>query len=183
MFKLRGWSTLDGMFDKLIDLLIDFLELFQFWVVIDEYERGVCKTLGKRRRKNPVLDPGFHLVCPLGIDEVLVDNVVPTVDAFEEQSLTTKDGKSITLSAVVMWSISDVEKILFEVEDSDSALSEATCGIIGEIVAETEWAEVHKPIFKSTIERRVRSRVKKWGIKVHSVQFKNLTQSRAIRLL
>jgi regulator of protease activity HflC (stomatin/prohibitin superfamily) len=155
----------------------------QFWVVIDEYERGVVKTLGKRRRKNPVLDPGFHFVFPLGIDEVLVDNVVPCVDEFDEQSLTTKDGKAITLNAVVMWSISDIQKILFDVEDADSALSEGTCGIISELVEETNWSKVHSQAFRKLAEQRVRSRVKKWGIRIHSVQFKNLTQSRAIRLL
>jgi regulator of protease activity HflC (stomatin/prohibitin superfamily) len=105
------------MLDRLFDFITDILELFQFWVVIDEYERGVVKTLGKRRRKNPVLDPGFHFVFPLGIDEVLVDNVVPCVDEFDEQSLTTKDGKAITLNAVVMWSISDIQKILFDVRN------------------------------------------------------------------
>lgn len=181
------------MFDRLLDLLLDFLGLFQFWVVIDEYERGVVKTLGKRRRKiswyqfwmrsDVTLTSGLHFVWPLGIDEVLVDNVVPTVDEFDEQSLTTCDGKSVTLSAVVMWSINDIEKILFSVEDSDSALQEAGCGTISEIVAETDWENCHSEIFRRTCERRIRSRVRKWGIKIHSVQFKNLTQSRAIRLL
>lgn len=171
------------MLDRLFDFIHDFLGLFQFWVIIDEYERGVVKTLGVRRRKNPVLVGGFHFVWPLGIDEVLVDNVVPCVDEFDEQSLTTKDGKAITMNAVVMWSISDIQKILFDVEDADSALEEGTCGIIGELVEETNWSEVHSQKFRRTVEKRVRSRVKKWGIKIHSVQFKNLTQSRAIRLL
>jgi regulator of protease activity HflC (stomatin/prohibitin superfamily) len=159
------------MLDRLFDFITDILELFQFWVVIDEYERGVVKTLGKRRRKNPVLDPGFHFVFPLCVDE------------FDEQSLTTKDGKAITLNAVVMWSISDIQKILFDVEDADSALSEGTCGIISELVEETNWSKVHSQAFRKLAEQRVRSRVKKWGIRIHSVQFKNLTQSRAIRLL
>lgn len=181
------------MFDRLLDLILDFLGLFQFWVVIDEYERGVVKTLGKRRRKNRwyqfwmrsdvTLGPGLHFVWPLGIDEILVDNVVPCVDEFDEQSLTTKDGKSVTLNVVVMWSISDVEKILFEVEDSDSALEESVCGTVGEAVEGATWTELTGGKFSAAIERKVRARVRKWGMKIHSVQFKNLTQSRAIRLL
>jgi regulator of protease activity HflC (stomatin/prohibitin superfamily) len=171
------------MFDRLFDFISSILDLFVFWVVIDEYERGVVKTLGKRRRSNPVLEPGLHFIWPLYIDEVLTDNVVPTVDEFDEQSLTTKDGKSITLNAVVMWSINDIQKILFDVEDADSALEEAGCGTIGELVAETEWSDCHGDHFRRTCERRIRARVRKWGIKIHSVQLKNLTQSRAIRLL
>lgn len=181
------------MLDRLIDLFLDFLKLFQFWAVINEYERGVCKTLGKRRprdkwwrfwkKKSVVLGPGLHLVWPLRFDEVLTDNIVPTTDAFGEQSVTTYDGKAITLSAVVMWSISDIEKILFNVEDSDSAFEESICGIIGDLVAATTWNDIHQNGFQNRVEKAVRSRVKKWGIRVHSVQFKNLTQSRAIRLL
>jgi regulator of protease activity HflC (stomatin/prohibitin superfamily) len=163
------------MLDRLFDFIADIVGLF--------HERGVVKTLGKRRRKNPVVDPGFHFVFPLGIDEVLVDNVVPCVDEFDQQSLTTKDGKAITLNAVVMWSINDIQKILFNVEDADSALEEGTCGIIGEIIAETKWSEIHSSDFRRSCEVKIRSRVKKWGIRIHSVQFKNLTQSRAIRLL
>jgi regulator of protease activity HflC (stomatin/prohibitin superfamily) len=171
------------MLDRLFDFLHSIASWFIFWVVIDEYERGVVKTLGKRRRKNPVLCPGIHLVFPFGIDEVLVDNVVPTVDEFDEQSLTTKDGKSITLNAVVMWSINDIQKILFDVEDADSALEEAGCGTIGELVSETEWTDCHGDNFRRACERRIRARVRKWGIKIHSVQLKNLTLSRTIRLL
>lgn len=181
------------MFDKLLDLILDFFGLFQFWVVIDEYERGVVKTLGKRRpkkhwhqfwmRSDVVLGPGLHFVWPLGIDEVLCDNVVPCVDEFDEQSLTTKDGKSITLNVVVMWSIADVEKIFFEVEDSDSALEESVCGTVGELVSGRTWASCKSEDFAKAVKRRVSARVRKWGISIHSVQIKNLTLSRAIRLL
>ena len=62
------------MFDRLFDFISGIIDLFVFWVIVDEYERGVVKTLGKRRRSKPVLAPGFHFVWPLGIDEVLVDN-------------------------------------------------------------------------------------------------------------
>ncbi len=181
------------MFDRLFDFIHDFFHLFQFWVIIDEYEEGVVKTAGVRRprqkrwhfwrRKCVVLTGGFHFVFPLGIDEILVDNVVPCVDEFDEQSLTTKDGKSITLNVVVMWSIEDIEKILFDVEDADSAFEEAVCGIIGEIVESMTWEDIHGGHLSKVITKKVRQRVKKWGIKVHSIQFKNLTQSRAIRLL
>jgi regulator of protease activity HflC (stomatin/prohibitin superfamily) len=181
------------MFDRIFEWLDELIQFFVFWVIIDEYERGVVKTLGVRRprqhrwqfwmRKSVKLGPGLWLVWPLGIDEVLVDNVVPTVDEFDEQSLTTKDGKNVVLTAVVTWSIEDVEKILFEVEDSDEALEESTCGIIGDEVAESTWADIHKNGFAERVTKQVRKRAKKWGIKIHTVQFKNLSLSRSIRLL
>ena len=181
------------MFDRLFDAISQFIDLFKFCAVIDEFERGVVLTLGvPRRRKHRwqfwmrdkvLLGPGLWLIWPLGIDEVLVDNVVPTVDEFDEQSLTTKDGKNVVLTAVVTWSIEDVEKILFEVEDSDEALEESTCGIIGDEVAESTWQDIHKNGFSIRVTKQVRKRAKKWGIKIHTVQFKNLSCSRSIRLL
>ena len=60
--------------DRLIDLFLQLVWLLKFWVVLDEYERAVVLTFGKRRlwwfhrwfmlRKSPVLEPGFHLILP-----------------------------------------------------------------------------------------------------------------------
>lgn len=171
------------MFDRFIDVAIDFIELFRFWIVVDEYERGVVLTWGKRRKwRKPLLGPGFHFVLPLGIDRVLVDNVVPAVLELSQQSLTTKDGEPIVLTAVVTWSIDDVEKILLAVENADSALEESSSGIIGDMVAESSWQHIHANGFAAKVTRKISTRANAWGIHIHSVQFKDLSKSISVRL-
>lgn len=171
------------MFDRLFDLLSQFFGLFQFWVVIDEYERGVLLTLGKRRKwRTAVLQPGFHFVIPFNIDSVYVDNIVPSLMNLGQQSLTTADGKAVVITAVIMWSILDIEKILIEVEDADSALEEAASGIIGESVEQTPWDDLHGTDFAETVTDEITEQVKLWGIRIHSVRLKDLTLAPSLRL-
>src|SRR6185295_11325301 len=101
------------MFDRLFDIVFQFLDLFKFWVVLDPFEQGVVLRLGKYQR---TVSEGFHFVYPFNVDNVLVDNVVPRTINLGEQGLTTKDGKTITVSAVVTAKISDIRKALLDVE-------------------------------------------------------------------
>lgn len=171
------------MFDRIFDAIHTFFSWFQCWAIIDEYERGVVKTLGKRRRENPVLEPGLHWVWPFGVDEVLVENVVPTTIEPDIQSLTTLDGKSICVNVVITWAISDVEKYLFDVESPEDAFEDVVCGLIGEVVVSSNWADIHNAKFVKNMTTSVRRRMHKWGIKVVSLRIKNLSVSRTIRLL
>ncbi len=173
------------MFDRLFDAIATFIDLFIFWVIIDEYERGVCLTLGKRRNwfnKKAVLGPGLHFIWPLAVDNVLVDNVVPDVLALPEQSLTTSDGVDIVIAATVKWSINDIEKITLDVEDADEALEETSCGIIGDVVEASTWEHIHKNGFAANIQKQLTAEVAVWGIEVHKVRMKDKTRAPSLRL-
>lgn len=171
------------MLDRLFDFVSDFLGLFQFWVVIDEYERGVLLTFGKRRTwRKSVLGPGLHFIIPLNIDSVYKDNVVPSLMNLGQQSLTTADGKAVVVTAVVMWSIIDIEKVLIEVEDADSALEEAASGIIGQSIEQMCWDDLHGTDFVDDLADEIAEQSKLWGIKIHSVKLRDLSLAPSLRI-
>lgn len=171
------------MFDRIFDFIAQFFGLFQFWIVIDEYERGVLLTLGRRRKwRDAVLEPGFHFIIPFGIDSVYVDNVVPSLMDLGQQSLTTSDNRAVVITAVIMWSIEDIQKILMEVEDADSALEECASGIIGSMVEQSDWDDIHGTDFAECVSEEITEHVKAWGIRVHSVRLKDLTLAPSLRL-
>ena len=62
------------MFDRLIDTLLGAIHLFQFWVVVAAYERGVVLRLGILHRE---IGPGLHWLIPLGFDRVWCEHTVP----------------------------------------------------------------------------------------------------------
>ena len=51
------------MFNKLIDLLITFIGLFQCWTYVPPYERGVILRRGLLNR---VIGPGWQWLWPVG---------------------------------------------------------------------------------------------------------------------
>jgi regulator of protease activity HflC (stomatin/prohibitin superfamily) len=103
--------------DRLIDLLIDTFWWFVPFYVIRHYERGVVLRFGKFSRE---VGPGFHWMWPLGMEEVINENIKPDGFYSGPISCTLKDGTFITLSYAIVWEIKDVTKLLLEVEDKET---------------------------------------------------------------
>lgn len=172
--------------DRIIDIILWLISLLKCWVVIDEYERGVVLTWGKRRyswlqrwvflRESPVLDPGIHLILPLGIESVMLDNVVPCERDDLEINMTLKDGTPLYIEFSFMWRITDIEKFSLEIEDADTALLNVQ-GIVQEWLFQFGWdelMELRKYALESPgradLPKRLRTftnrEVKKWGIEI-----------------
>lgn len=178
------------MFDRLIDLLIEFLSLFQFWIVIDEYEEAVVLTLGRPRNKRFLglfgsnhLKPGFHFKWPFNIDMVYAENVVPTTTNLLTQSLTTKDGVNIVVSAVVTWQIRDIKKMLLKVEEPQRALADSTYSVIANVIESCVWEEIRDDTFNQTLTKAVRKKAFTWGIQVDDVSLADKVRTPTIRLV
>jgi regulator of protease activity HflC (stomatin/prohibitin superfamily) len=167
------------MFDRLIDLFLQCIDLFRFFVVIDEFERAIVLRLG---RYHKTLEPGLHFILPFNIDNALVDNVVPRTQNLGSQGLTTADGKTITLSAVVTAQIRDIRKSLLEIENVDAALMDSCYATIGDLVVAHSWETILKPEFSEVLLKACRKQAFKYGIEILRVQLSDLTPSRAIRL-
>lgn len=167
------------MLDRLFDFLLQFLSLFRFWAVIDTFDQAVLLRFGRVKR---VLEPGFHWVCPLALDEVLRDCVEPRSVRLPEQSLTTQDGVSVVLTAVVDWQIEDIRPALTRVENLDASVESAVAGVIGDIVAYTDWEVMQGDEFFEQLAVATRTRTKPWGVWVIRVQFADLTVARSMRL-
>ncbi len=167
------------MLDRFVDVGLQFLGYFRLARVVEAYERGVVLRWGKFHRE---IGPGFHLLIPLGVDQVYTDNVVPSTLNLGPQSLTTKEGKFVVLSAIVTWSIECVTTVLLEVEGADGVLTDTAYGTISQAVAEATWDEVRSAKFALHVTKLVRKECKKWGIKIIRVRFSDKTACRSIRL-
>lgn len=166
------------MFDRLWELLAQCWDLIVPFEVIDHYERGVVLRLGKPHRD---LEPGFHWVFPF-VEHVVSDIVKPTTQAFLSQTLTTKDGKTVVVSAIVTRSISDVRASLLECESVDSVVRDSTLGVVARQVRQHTWEELHTEDFNSKMLKEIRLRASEFGIKIHRVQLGDIAFTRALSL-
>ena len=170
------------MLNRLIDLLLDLIALFYFGTVVAVYERAVVLRLGKFSRE---LQPGFHWVWPFAIEEVLKVNVVPESNDLPAQALTTADGRNIVASAVVVYRVRDVRKLLLETEDAETVLADASRGTIRQHLCRLTWDEIRQPGSKidDDLTRAVRSNAFRWGIEVLSVMLSDLSRTAVLRLV
>ncbi|MCI4340584.1 MAG: SPFH/Band 7/PHB domain protein [Thermoplasmata archaeon] len=179
------------MLDKLVDWLKDAIGWFKFAAVLHVYERGVLLRFGKLhsgsggrfRPKGEVLEPGFYFHWPLKIEEVLSHHVVTDPVVMPEQSLTTKDQVSITLTPVVTFDVEDVRLLLLGVSTLEGALADSVSGVVSNMVLEREWDKIVDEDFAHEVEKKVRARAKRYGLKVTEVQFRDVSRCRTIRLI
>lgn len=162
------------------NILWEVLSWFQICTFIDPWEEGIVVRRGMFSR---VVKPGIAWHLPFEIDEIHTINVKLSAMNLNEQALTTKDGKKIILSAVLMWSINNVKKVFLDVEDASDTLADIALGFIHDYVEKTNWKDICTPRFRADLNRIIQKTAHKFGITVSTVKFKNLAETRVYRLI
>ena len=168
------------MFDKLLDLILRFLDLFIPWTVVDSYQRGYVLRFGKKAR---LLSPGFHWVWPLGVERVLLANTTLDAIALPPQALETRDGVSVVAQLSVLMHVEDIEKYLIDIEGVERLIHEVAPGVVAMFIRRRTFAEMRDPDLDDDIQRAIGKLVKPWGVKIEGVAWKNLARCRSVRLV
>lgn len=167
------------MFDWLKDLLMAGYEWLVPFAVVEAYEEGVVLRFGKFHR---TLSPGIHWVVPFGVERVITDEVVPRVINLNSQSLTTRDDKSVVVGGAVTLSILNIKKAMLNVKTVHQAVADSCCGVIGQAVHDSDWADLSGDKFIEELTGKCREYAKKYGISIERVQLTDLAKMRALRL-
>lgn len=167
------------MLDKLIDIVLQFIDDLVPWVVIPHYDRGVRLRLGK---PCGVLECGFHWKVPFA-DQILTHMIMPTTMNLSEQSVVTADGTAVVVKAVIKYEVENVERLLLEVNSASDALSDMAQGLIRDKLIAADWKDCNNDKITSDISRSIKIEAKKWGIRVLTVVLTDLSPMRSIRLL
>ena len=164
-----------------IDKLLEWIEKIWLWlipwVVVDHYEQAVVLRFGNFAR---VLTPGFHLVWPVGVEDIITENIKPDGLETDAQSITLKDGNQITISYVILWEISDIKQLILEVEDKETVQA-AMQGYVqeylrryslSELRKDQEWAagRTNRHGLREKLTKHVREEVIEWsGVYVRDI--------------
>jgi len=167
------------MFDKLIDLLINWFNYITPAVIIPNYEEAVLLRNGHFKK---VLRPGFHVKLPI-FDEVITQHVVVTTLSLAPQSLYTKDKQNIVVKGVIKYRIADVKTFLLEVFDAQDALSDMTQSIIKNIIISSSLEQCIDPEMDNVLTKKVRTEARKWGVDIQQVTLTDIAPIRSYRII
>lgn len=167
------------MFDKLVELIVQWIDQLLPVVIIPSYEEGVHLSFGKFKR---VLTPGIHLKIPFA-DEILRQHVVVTTLSLPAQSLYTLDKQNFVVKGVVKYKIADVKTFLLEVYDATDALSDMTLSIIKNIVISLPAEKCIDPELDNILTKKARVEAKKWGVEIQQVTLTDVAPIRSYRLI
>ncbi len=140
---------------------------------INQYERGVKFTIGKF---TGTMEPGWRLVVPIFQSYQKVDMRVRAVDVPDQEAIT-KDNISVTVNAVIYYKISHAEKAIIEVENFFYAVSQLAQTTMRNVVGEVDLDELlsNRDAIAEKIRGIVDQATDAWGVKVNSVELKDVT--------
>ena len=147
--------------------------------VLREYERAVVFRLG---RFVGVRGPGLFLLIPMVDRMVKISLRVITMDV-PPQDVITKDNVSIKVNAVLYFRVVDPEGAVISVEDFYYATSQMAQTTLRSIVGQHELDEILSAREKVNLQLQtiIDERTDPWGIKVTSVEIKDVDLPQEMR--
>jgi regulator of protease activity HflC (stomatin/prohibitin superfamily) len=167
------------VFDKLLDLIVSGWHRLCPLEIIEAYNHGVVLRFGRYDR---TLAPGLYWKWPLAEDVVSVLACVTTMP-LAPQTLTTKDGVSVVVAAVVKYQIVKPDVYVTDIWDAKDVLADVAMGAVRRAVCEVAWTELQEQPPEGRILKLVRDQVNQYGFKIHAVTFTDIGRVRSIRLI
>lgn len=163
--------------ERILDYVIQFIQIFWFWRVIPKNKRGVKLRFGKNPK---VMEPGFHLVWPFEIDNVTTCIVEPEFGSSYPIHITTADFKTITVTPTTKYRINDPVAWLYAENDAATNLYEAMRLATVEILTDCNWDECLKRTTLTQIKNKIKSKTENIGIEIIDFGLTNIALSKLI---
>ncbi len=160
---------MDGLGVLVIFLIIFIPMVFR---ILPEYQKGVVYTLG---RSSPPKGPGVVVLIPLVQRMMRVDMRVRTMNV-PSQDVISRDNISVKVNAVVYFSVTDVNKAINQVENYVQAIMELSQTKLRAVLGKHELDEIlgERDKLSTDIRTLLDESTEQWGIKVSSVELKNI---------
>lgn len=140
---------------------------------VNQYQRGVKFQLGKYVK---IIEPGWRLVVPIFQSMQKIDIRTKAVDVPYQEAIT-KDNVSAKINAVIYYRVSDAAKAILEVENFWFAVSQLAQTTMRNVVGQLELDELltRREEAAKKIKEIIDVASDPWGIKVESVELKDVT--------
>lgn len=149
----------------------------KIWIIIQPWEQGIRVRNGKTIKK---LVGGIYFRIPY-IDSVYVQECRLRIVNLGMQTLTTKDGKTVTINSVLGYSIEDIEKLyqtLFHPETTVASMAMAE-------ISDYVYANDLSDISSNSIEKACVAKLSgsEFGLKFEHLKLTNFAAVRTFRLI
>ena len=158
--------------------IADWLNRVRFWYTVRPWEQAIRVRCG---RWIVAISPGLHFRIPL-LDEVFCQNVRQRVLNLPVQTVTTADGKAVTLSGAVRWRIADVELIYQKLHTPEDWIYNTVLAAIGDTVFSATSA-ISPAMVGDAATVAVQAQAFKMGLEIEAVSITDFAMVRTYRLI
>ena len=101
-----------------------------------------------------------------------------------EQTLTTRDGKQVTLRGVLTYRVVDARKYIIGVDGPESVINDVGSAVVAEVVPQCTLKQVlESEEFNHDLLKKVRLRARRWGVQVDSFGLIDRVATRTYRFI
>lgn len=164
--------------------LIEWLGLFiPRRILIDTTEAGVKWVNSRKGSKVVPMQAGFHWYWPFTSDYKLHPIKRQTVD-LRPQTIETKDGQTIIAGGLVVYEVTDIERVLVDTYNPDQTLKDVCLPAIHDVLSEMTWEEIKTaPRLHLRLKNEVQREVEPFGVKVLKTKLTDLARSPVLRII
>lgn len=175
---------MDKAFAWLEQLTTFIYRLFPHIIIVNANEQAVKF---KRGRIVCELDPGWHLYWPLLTEKPTRQNVTRDASAYLAQKLTTKDGRRVAISLVLVFKVVDVVAALVDTYDFETTMSDIVRAAATKSVFARDWSELTRDTASGSLQEElfeaVREELVQYGIDTLGIRVRDLTETLVLSLL
>lgn len=135
----------------LIELFARFWALFVWWFVVDPWEKALRVRLGKKIME---YGSGLHFRIPY-VDVVFRNTTRLHFTSLDPQTVTTRDGKTITFAGVFGYVIEDLQQLYRTVQHADSTIQALVMGALAQYIETHELAECQPDVIEQAVVNEV----------------------------
>jgi regulator of protease activity HflC (stomatin/prohibitin superfamily) len=161
-----------------------FGQFFPRWIILNSTEGAVKFVRGSRA---VVLYPGIHWYWP-AMTEIKAWTVARQSLNLPTQTVTTKDGKTIAVGAVMVFRITNVLLLIARTYDPDTVIRSVALGVVQQLCSAAEWSELQMVNSSGELNEHLRKALqrrlaKRFGIKVLDASLSDLAPCRVIKVV
>lgn len=159
-----------------VDRLIDSIKYLWPFRIVMQWERCNYYVCGKFWK---TMGPGLKLVFPF-FTELRYESVVPTIFQTPLQTITLRDGGTLTFSATMTVAVVDLDKAFNSVERWAETSSELASGLLAEKLADTD-SNLFEPEKRGRLigacKQSLGSGLAEYGVKLQALRFNNFVKN------
>ena len=154
-------------------VFIAFVGLAAAVRIINEYERGVLFRLGRLMN---VKSPGLRLIIPFGIDRLVKVDLRTVTLEVPAQEVISLDNVTIKVNAVIYFLVVNANNAVVKVMNYVNATSQIAQTTLRSVLGQSSLDDLlaNREKINSTLQRIIDEQTEPWGIKVSTVEIKDV---------
>ncbi len=163
----------------LLFLTVVAVTIWQTVEIVDAYEKEALTVFGEFRK---LLEPGFNIIPPFVSRTYAFDMRTQTLDVPRQEAIT-RDNSPVTADAVVYIKVMDAKKAFLEVDNYKKAVSNLAQTTLRAVLGDMELDDTlnKRQEINSKIRRELDEPTDEWGIRVESVEVREVNPSKDVQ--